>query len=180
MSARSEKVSSSKALPRIGNRNMAATRKKSSPPKGENSASVKTLLNAPLQKIKLPRWTSIPNACVASALEYFLDAYAGATPRLLVDPMGVFALKGIPGQTALVQLSLDERTAGFGSRKFVESKKAQRISYVTSQAETGAAIKGREFGQLVALRYTEVLSGRKIFAPSNDQTSAGRTLCDSN
>ena len=42
--------------------------------------------------------------------------------------MGVFALKGIPGQTALVQLSLDERTAGFGSRKFVESKKAQRIS----------------------------------------------------
>lgn len=66
--------------------------------------------------------------CVASELEYFLDAYAGATPRLLVDPMGVFALKGIPGQTALVQLSLDERTAGFGSRKFVESKKAQRIS----------------------------------------------------
>lgn len=70
MSARSEKVSSSKALPRIGNRNPSSggDTKKSSPPKGENSASVKTLLNAPLQKIKLPRWTSIPNACVASAL----------------------------------------------------------------------------------------------------------------
>ena len=39
-----------------------------------NSASsssnnnVKNLLNAPLQKIKLPNWTSIPNACVASAI----------------------------------------------------------------------------------------------------------------
>jgi class 3 adenylate cyclase/nicotinamidase-related amidase len=66
--------------------------------------------------------------CVASELEYFLDEHRGGTPRLLIDPLGTFTLKGIPGQTALVQLSLDETMASFGNRRFVQSKKAQQVT----------------------------------------------------
>jgi class 3 adenylate cyclase len=66
--------------------------------------------------------------CVASELEYFLDEHRGGTPRLLIDPLGTFTLKGIPGQTALVQLSLDETMASFGARRFVQSKKAQQVT----------------------------------------------------
>ena len=66
--------------------------------------------------------------CVASELEYFLDEYTKDVPRLLVDPLGTFTLKGIPGQTALVQLSVDERMASFGNRRFVVSKKAQQVT----------------------------------------------------
>ena len=66
--------------------------------------------------------------CVASELEYFLEEHRGGTPRLLVDPLGTFTLKGIPGQTALVQLSLDETMASFGARRFVQSKKAQQVT----------------------------------------------------
>ena len=65
--------------------------------------------------------------CVASELEYHLQVYRGDVPRLLIDPLGTFTLKGIPGQTALVQLSLDERLADFGNRRFVQSKKAQQV-----------------------------------------------------
>jgi hypothetical protein len=66
--------------------------------------------------------------CVASELEYFLDEHRGGTPRLLIDPLGTFTLKGIPGQTALVQLSADETMASFGNRRFVQSKKAQQVT----------------------------------------------------
>ena len=66
--------------------------------------------------------------CVASELEYFLDEHRDGTPRLLIDPLGTFTLKGIPGQTALVQLSADETMASFGNRRFVQSKKAQQVT----------------------------------------------------
>jgi hypothetical protein len=46
------------------------------------------------------------------------------------------------------------------------SRKAKRVSYGTSQAETGAAIVGKELGQMVALRYTEVLSYRHFTLPA--------------
>ena len=61
-------------------------------------------------------------------LEYFLDEHRDGTPRLLIDPLGTFTLKGIPGQTALVQLSADETMASFGNRRFVQSKKAQQVT----------------------------------------------------
>ena len=65
--------------------------------------------------------------CVTSELEYHLQRGLGDLPRLLIDPLGTFTLKGIPGQTALVQLSFNERMADFGNRRFVQSKKAQQV-----------------------------------------------------
>ena len=44
------------------------TNTNSASPSSSSNNNVKNLLNAPLQKIKLPNWTSIPNACVASAI----------------------------------------------------------------------------------------------------------------
>ena len=63
--------------------------------------------------------------CVASELEY-LDEHRDGTPRLLIDPLGTFTLKGIPGQTALVQLSADETMASFGNRRSCRARRRSR------------------------------------------------------
>jgi solute carrier family 25 protein 34/35 len=74
MSASSSSSSSSSQRQRQRLPRIAAEKKYSSKTKADNTSAnnnnnnIKNLLNAPLQKIKLPRWTSIPNACVASAL----------------------------------------------------------------------------------------------------------------
>ena len=99
--------------------------------------------------------------CVTSELEYHLQMYLGDLPRLLIDPLGTFTLKGIPGQTALVQLSLNERMADFGNRRFVQSKKAQQV------------IPGDKFARIVMEAMTASSHGEGVGEGDGPQSGKG-------
>lgn len=88
--------------------------------------------------------------CVASELEYFLEEYISERPRLIVDPLGTFTLKGIPGQTALVQVALTEELAEMAGRRFVQSKKAQLVAPATGERTVKPAVDAERLRRILA------------------------------
>ncbi|OUS42674.1 adenylyl cyclase, CYR [Ostreococcus tauri] len=65
--------------------------------------------------------------CVEVELERMLQNEDKGLPDILVDHLGTFSLKGIPGVTSLVQVALTETLARQGGRQFTVSKKAQQV-----------------------------------------------------
>jgi hypothetical protein len=63
--------------------------------------------------------------CVEVELDRALQSDSEGLPDILIDRLGTFRLKGIPGSTALVQVALTPELAGLGGSRYKESKKAQ-------------------------------------------------------
>ena len=71
--------------------------------------------------------------CVERELEGLLQKDCEGLPDIFIDRLGTFALKGIPGVTALVQVALSPELASLGGCKFKESKKAQLVQPCANQ-----------------------------------------------
>ena len=66
--------------------------------------------------------------CVESELNKVLAHESDDLPDIVIDQLGTFSLKGIPGVTSLVQVALTTALADNTAGKFKESKKAQLVN----------------------------------------------------
>ena len=66
--------------------------------------------------------------CVESELNKVLAHESDGLPDIVIDQLGTFSLKGIPGVTSLVQVALTTALADNTAGKFKESKKAQLVN----------------------------------------------------
>ena len=65
--------------------------------------------------------------CVELELERLLKEDSTGLPDIIIDRLGTFALKGIPGVTSLVQVALNKELAELGGCRYKVSKKAQLV-----------------------------------------------------
>ena len=63
-----------------------------------------------------------------SELNKVLAHESDGLPDIVIDQLGTFSLKGIPGVTSLVQVALTTALADNTAGKFKESKKAQLVN----------------------------------------------------
>jgi class 3 adenylate cyclase len=78
--------------------------------------------------------------CVRTELDRILRHDSDGLPNILIDELGTFSLKGIPGVTALVQVALTSELAALGGCKFKESKKAQLVQPCTHERTVFRAV----------------------------------------